>query len=138
MTTHTTNYQQTFIEVADDCPVTNALIPPFKQGQKTVANLHYELIANHPYKYTSDDVLFLTYAHRFSLHESEYEQSRKDFFAKAQACLRSSPLAKRYGWGFHFDHKGRVAVYGMESAEYRQLKNFPGLKNVKAMRTKRG
>ncbi len=25
---------------------------------------------------------------------------------KGQACLRSSALAKRYGWGFHFDEQG--------------------------------
>src|SRR3954468_18062482 len=48
---HTTNYFDTFIEVADDCPVGAAEVPPDKTSGKTVAQLHYELIAAHPYEF---------------------------------------------------------------------------------------
>ena len=54
---HTTNYYNTFIQVADDCPVDNAEIPPVKKPQ-SVAQIEYEMLVTNPYKYTSDDVLF--------------------------------------------------------------------------------
>jgi hypothetical protein len=56
--TMSTNYYDTFIEVADDCPAGVAEIPAPKGGSQTAPGLQYELIANHPYKYTQDDVLF--------------------------------------------------------------------------------
>ncbi len=40
------------------------------------------------------------------------------FFARGQPCLRTSPLAKTYGWGIHSDAAGRVALVGMESERY--------------------
>ncbi|RLJ32344.1 hypothetical protein CLU97_1796 [Chryseobacterium sp. 7] len=43
MKPHTTNYTNTLIEVAEDCPVSQAQIPPEKK-QKTLANLQYEKI----------------------------------------------------------------------------------------------
>jgi len=58
----TTNYCDTFIEVAEDCLVTAAEIPPQKEGQKTAANIQYEMIRVSPYQYSSDDVLFQVYA----------------------------------------------------------------------------
>lgn len=61
MKQHTTNYINTFIEVAEDCPALIAEVPKQKGEQKTVALLQYELITKHPYKYTSDDVLFQVY-----------------------------------------------------------------------------
>lgn len=38
------------------------------------------------------------------------------FFANSQACLRSSLLPKRYGWGLLFEQEGRVALCPMESS----------------------
>lgn len=32
--------------------------------------------------------------------------------------MRSSELAKRYGWGAHGDDAGRIALVGVETAEY--------------------
>jgi Family of unknown function (DUF6157) len=42
------NYFSTFIEVADDCPVTTATIPAPKGGTKTMPLRQYEMIARHP------------------------------------------------------------------------------------------
>ena len=137
MKIHTTNYQNTFIEVADDCPVSRAEIPPLKPGKETVANLQFDLLAKNPYKFTSDDVLFQIYAIRNDLTEEEYATARETFFSRGQACLRSSPLGKRYGWGIHHNEEGKVALFGMETEEYQRLSSDKNLKKVKAMRSSR-
>ncbi|MES2628646.1 MAG: DUF6157 family protein [Bacteroidota bacterium] len=137
MKTHTTNYFDTFIEVAEDTKAASGTKPPEKGDSKTVAAMQYELLAKHPYKYTSDDVLFQVYADRNGLTSTEYPQAREQFFSKGQACLRASPLTKTYGFGVHSDEEGKIAIYGMESKEYERFVGDEGIKKVKAMKTKR-
>lgn len=137
MKLHTTNYKNTFIEIAEDCPAAIAEIPPSKEGKISVANIHFDLIAANPYKYTSDEVVFRYYAVKNDLPDSGWEQEWEKFFSKGQPCLRTSPLAKRYGWGIHCNQEGRVALYGAESEEYRNFLHQPDIKVVKAMRSKR-
>jgi Family of unknown function (DUF6157) len=134
---HTTNYLNTFIAVAEDCPVEKGELPPQKEDP-TVANLQFSMIYDHPYKYTSDDVIFSTYATRNQIPKNEWQEARELFFAKGQACLRSSPLTKRYGWGVHNDAKGRVAIFAQDSPEYKKFTKDISLKHVKAMRSKKG
>jgi hypothetical protein len=134
---HTTNYFNTFIEVALDCPVKHGEVPPDKGLQKTVAQIQFEILEGNPYKYTSDDVLFAVYAERKDITGQEMKAAKEEFFSKGQACLRSSPLAKRYGWGFHSNSEGTVALYGCETTEYRRLLRDKSLKVVKAMKTRR-
>ncbi|QEV99963.1 hypothetical protein F6J84_07515 [Microbacterium caowuchunii] len=132
-----TNYRGTFIQVAEDCPVEAAEPPPSTGKAPTVAALQYALVSEHPYEYTSDDVLFEVHATRQSIDAEERAEAREAFFAKDQACLRSSPLGKRYGWGIHHDAEGRVAVVPLGSDEYRALAADPSVTQVKAMRSKR-
>ena len=133
---HTTNYVDTFIELAEDSPVTAAQEPPVKEVP-TVAQLHYELIAQAPYALTSDDVVFETHARRAGIAAAERDAARQRFFAKGQPCLRSSPLGKRYGWGVHSDAEGRVALVPAGSDEYARLAADPDIRHTRAMRTKR-
>ncbi|HEY1055362.1 MAG TPA: DUF6157 family protein [Emticicia sp.] len=137
MKIHTTNYYDTFIEIAADSPVANGEVPPIKGDTKTVANMQFEMISKNPYKYTSDDVLFQVFADKNDLTAAEYEEARKQFFSKGQACLRASPLTKRYGWGLHHNHEGKVAIYASDSPEYEKLLNDKNLKVVKAMKSSR-
>ncbi|MBE9586762.1 hypothetical protein IM792_20095 [Mucilaginibacter sp. JRF] len=134
---HTTNYYDTFIQVADDCPVTLAEVPPVKGDSKTVANIQFDMMAQHPYEFTSDDVIFGAYAIKNNISNTEKLTEREKYFSKGQACLRSSTLAKRYGWGIHNNADGKVAVFGLGSDEYEQLAQNKQLKQVKAMRSKR-
>lgn len=129
----TTNYTDTFIQVADDCPVTEAEVPPEKTSSPSIAALQHALISAHPYELTSDDVLFEV--HR--LRQQADAGSREDFFAKDRACLRSSPLGKRYGWGVHHDAHGHVALVAVESHRYAELAADASLHQTKAMRSKR-
>lgn len=135
MKVHTTNYTDTFITVAEDCPVKRGEIPPVKGDAKTIANLQFELIIENPYKFTSNDVLFEVYAIRNDIKKGELKKAREQFFSKGQACLRSSPLSKRYGWGVHSNNEGKIALYGCETAEYKKLSKDGALKVVKAMRS---
>lgn len=133
----TTNYYATFISVAPDCPVTVAVEPPSSADKPTVAALQYELLAAHPYEYTSDDVLFAVYARRANLAPERLDEERALFFAKDQACFRASPLSKRYGWGTHHDEQGRVALIPVESDETQRLLANPNLVQKVALRSSR-
>lgn len=137
METHTTNYKDSFIAVADDCPAAAGEIPPMRGNKKSVANIQFELVSNNPYRYTSDDVLFQVYTERNELTEGELAQGRKLFFSKGQPCLRASPLTKRYGWGVHSDSNGKIAIYGRETEEYAQFVSGGDVKIVKAMKSSR-
>jgi hypothetical protein len=131
------NYYDMFIEVAEDCHVHTAEAPEVKGASKTIAAIQYEMIARNPYRYTQEDVLFEVFASRNDIPEEERPAAREKFFSKAQPCLRSSPLGKRYGWGVHNDAQSRVAVYAVESDEYKKLASDKNLKHLKAMRSKR-
>lgn len=120
MAEHTTNYTSTFIGVAPDSPAPGPTVPPERETP-TVARRTYELLADAPYRFTSDDIVFTVWADRNGIPEDERPAAREEFFAKGQPCLRSSDLAQKYGWGFHCDADGRVALYGKGSREYDSL-----------------
>ncbi len=135
MKVHTTNYTNTFVQIADDCPIGEGEIPPVKADGKTVANMQFEMIQKHPYNYTSDEVLFSIFAERNDISKSEMNDARALFFSKGQACLRASPLTKRYGWGVHHNAEGKIALYGSETKEYKKLCADKNIKIVKAMKS---
>ena len=137
MKVHTTNYFDTFIEVSDDTKVNSGTPPPSKD-KKTVAEMQYELISKNPYKYTSDDILFQVFADKNNLTKTEYKQAREQFFSKGQPCFRTSPLAKTYGFGIHSDSNGKIAIYGIETSEYRNFSTDTNVKKLKAMKSTAG
>ncbi|MEU8301338.1 DUF6157 family protein [Micromonospora sp. NPDC048909] len=117
---HSTNYVDTFIQVADDSTASSAAVPP-ERTTPGIAGLMFRMIAEAPYRYTSDDVIFTVWADRRGIPEAERPAARDEFFAKGQPCLRASDLGKRYGWGIHADSAGRVALVPLGSTEYAQL-----------------
>ncbi len=137
MKTHSTNYKNTFIEIAEDCPANAGEMPPLKGDKKSVANLQFDMLYHHPYKYTSDDVLFSVFALWMGFQKNEWDEQRENYFSKGQPCFRASPLTKRYGFGIHSDKNGKIALYGMETEEYAKFVNNKSLKKVKAMRSKK-
>ena len=134
---HSTNYFKTFIEIAEDCPAEAGEVPPMRGTKKSVANLQFEMVYDHPYEYTSDEVLFGVYAQRKGYTKNEMEEQRKLFFSKGQPCFRASPLTKRYGWGVHSDDQGKVAIYPVDSEEYQKFVQDEEVNKVKAMRSSR-
>ncbi len=137
MKLHTTNYKNTFIEVAEDCLSKVGEIPPNKTDMKSIATLQFELLNQSPYKFSSDDVIFKVHARRKEITEKESDTARKQFFSKGQACFRASPLTKRYGWGIHNNEEGKIALYGSETLEYQKFVADDTVKKKKAMRSKR-
>jgi len=127
MKQHTTNYYDTFIETAEDCPALTAGIPPLKEP-KSAARIEYEMLINSPYRYTSDDVLYESNGNRRGI-------SREDFFSKGQPCFHSSALTKRYGWGIHCDKDGKIAIYAVESDEYSKFAGDNAVEHLRAMRS---
>ena len=99
--------------------------------------MQYEMVKNNPYKFTSDDVIFSTYTIKNDISKKEFEKEKEKFFSVGQACLRSSQLPKRYAWGVQSNSEGKIAIYAMESDEYKKLAKNRNLTHVQAMRSKR-
>lgn len=134
---HSTNYSNTFIEIAEDCKTNQAEIPPIKGDKKTVANLQFDMLYENPYKYTSDEVLFGLFSIRKEFSKDEIDEQREHYFSKGQPCFRASPLTKSYGWGIHNNEEGKIALFGAETKEYKEFVADASIKKVKAMRSKR-
>lgn len=135
MKTHTTNYFDTFIEIAEDTKASCGEKPKSKGDSRTVAEMQHEMISRNPYRFTSDEVLFEIFAKRNDVSETEKENARNAYFSKGQACFRASPLTKTYGFGVHFDAEGKMAIYPMESEQYEKFINDNAIKKLKAMRS---
>ena len=97
--------------------------------------MQYEMLSENPYQLSSDDILFLLFANKNNLPEAEYKQAREQFFSKGQPCFRTSPLTKTYGFGIHYDSTGKMAIFGMETAEYHGFIADNKIKKIKAMKS---
>lgn len=99
--------------------------------------MQYDILAKHPYQFTSDDVLFQVYADRNDLTKADYQKERELFFSKGQPCFRASPLTKTCGFGVHANEEGKIALYSVDSKEYKTFLEDASVKKVKAMRSSR-
>jgi len=130
-----------FIEIAPDSPTDKAIVPQPRSGKPTIATIEYELLSSKPYAYTLAELKFATHAKHKQIPAAELkthgQRLREEFFAKPYACMRASPLTKQYGWGAHYDEKGGIAIYPVESKEYKKYVNDTSLKKYVAMRCKR-
>ena len=136
------NYYDTFIRVAPDCPVSEAVVPTGRREEKSIPQIEYELLAENPYTFTQEELLFAVHVRRQGVGEGDLKARRaalwEEFFGKPRACLRASMLPKKYGWGLHFDAEGRIALVPVESEEYRAFVAGKGVATVlAAMRNKR-
>lgn len=132
---HTTNYVNTLITLSADTKAVAATAPP--TGTGSVAELQFVMMHGHDYELTSDDVIFQVFAERKGIADEDRNASRDQFFSKGQPCLRTSPLAKSYGWGIHADAEGRVALVPMGSSRYDALMNDDAIVKHAAMKTSR-
>lgn len=134
---HTTNYTNTFIEVAEDSKAEISKVPRPGKSDPTLAELQYNMLIGSPYTYTSDEVLFACHVQKKDILPSETSKEKEIFFSKGQPCFRCSPLTKSHGYGIHFDEHGKMALYGIESEAYEQWIANPKVQKVKAMRSSR-
>ncbi len=115
------DYTDTFIAVAPDTAATCGVVPVPRAQGPTVASASYGLVAPHPYRYRSSEVIFTVWADRQGIPTEERDVAWVDYFAKPRACLRASDLGKRFGWAVHADEAGRIALHGLGTAEYGSL-----------------
>lgn len=132
-----TNYTDTFIQVAEDCPAVAAEAPPRSPDRPSIAAVQHALLSERPYGYTSDELLFEVHVVRNGIGAEGRDAEWRAFSAKSHACLRASPLAKRYGWGFHHDSASHVALVPLGSEQYERLAGDAALAQRRAMRSKR-
>lgn len=137
------SYVDTFITVSPDCPVTGAVIPSDKKDGKSKPGIEYELLSENPYAYTAEDLIYEVHLRHKGISENEWSsrgtQIRDELFQKPHPCMRASMLPKKYGWGVHYNSEGKIAIYGVDSAEYRKFIEHSGdqVKLLAAMRNKR-
>lgn len=135
------NYYETFIQVAADCPVREAVVPIPQGESKTVAVHEYECLSAKPYFYTQEELFFTVHVRRLGIPAKDLKSRRAklwaEFFAKPHACLRASALPKKYGWGVHFDHAGKIALVPMQGKDYQRFARDRKLKQLMAMRSQR-
>lgn len=138
------HYYRTLILVADDCKAAAGTEPPVRGANTTVAAVQYDMLADHPHEFDSEEVIFESWYRRqpnaAELSLDEKASMREQFFSKPQACLRASPLAKTYGWGLLFNDEGKVALVARDSDRYQELTRSgdSDVRLVKAMRSRRG
>jgi hypothetical protein len=101
------NYYNTLIEVADDCPVSEAQAPQARGGKKTKPALEYELLAGHPYTYREEDIAFEVYAILHDIPKAAWPKQRERFLSKGHPRLRVSALPKRRAGAFTTTPKAR-------------------------------
>lgn len=130
-----TNYYNTLITLAPDSLAQESSIPDLSKS--SVAAQQFQWIHDHPYELTSDEVIFLRVAEKEGLSEDEIPAAQAEYFQKGRACLRTSPLAKKHGWGIHSDAEGKVALVAVESQEYAEMLEDDSIKKISAMRSSR-
>jgi hypothetical protein len=132
----------TFVLIAPDCPASSGIVPMPRGAVPTVPFLQYQILSARPYSLTQEDLMLEVYVRREGLTPEEAEARAAEIhallFGKPYPCMRASALPKRYGWGVHHDVAGRIALFGVESPEYRRFAGGAGgVEVVTAMRSKR-
>lgn len=116
------DYVSTFICVAPDSTAVGGTVPASRGTEPTVASAMYDMIAAAPpYTYRSSDVIFTVWADRNDVPSETRPEVWPTFFSGPHACLRSSELGKKFGWGIHANADGRLAVYAVGTPEYAAL-----------------
>ncbi|BCU76201.1 DUF6157 family protein [Luteolibacter sp. LG18] len=131
------SYTNTFVRIAADCPESHAIEPPARGKTVPVHTIQLGLLRDAPYHYTHEALVVESELRRDPEEKETRAEIVKRVRSKPIPCLRCSSLAKRYGWGFHFDAEGKIAVVPAGSPEYLALEKRQDLQQVPAMRNKK-
>lgn len=127
-------YINTFVAVALDCPAGVGVVPG---RPMSIAGLEYALLTANPYRLTGEDLILAVHAQHKGIADADIEAFKAALFSRLHPCLRASMLPKQFGWGAHYDAKGRIALYGVETDDYRRLTSQADIKVIPAMRNRR-
>ncbi len=135
------SYKNTFIKVSEDCPVSISEIPKEKVGKKPAHLIQYELLTNKPYTFDHESLIFEVYLQHKNIPKEITAQEKQEMwqqmFSKGHPCMRASALVKRYGFGAHYNDEGKIAIYPVESAAYKELLENASVKKLPGMKSKR-
>jgi hypothetical protein len=127
-------YLNTFIVVAPDCPADVGVVP---DRPRSIAGLEFMLLTANPYRLTGEELILAVHARHKGVGDADIEPFKLALFSRPHPCLRASMLPKRYGWGAHYDANGHIALYGVETDDYRHLTSRPDTRVIPAMRNRR-
>jgi hypothetical protein len=127
-------YLNTFVAIAPDCLTDVGVVP---DRPDSIAGLEYMLLAANPYRLTGEDLILAVHARHKGIADADIAVFTAALFSRPHPCLRASMLPKRYGWGAHYDAGGRIALYGVETDDYRRLTSQSDIRVVPAMRNRR-
>lgn len=133
----------TFITVAEDCQAEYGIPPQSTRLLPPAHVIQYELLSLQPYAFNHEELLFEVHVRHKQIPVEDRVQRRaeiwQELFSRKHPCLRASMLPKKYGWGVHYNHDGKIAIFGKESPEYDQFVSGRGeaVKLLPAMRSKR-
>lgn len=133
-------YVNTFIAVAPDCPVPGPVEPPAVAARPSVARVQYDVLRASPGMLTEEEVLAWSgpdLRGQADVTDEELARVVEGIDSRPHACLRTSPLPKRYGWGLHYDSEGRITLHGVGTDEYAAMSQDPALVQLVAMRSRR-
>lgn len=102
--------QERLVEIAEDCPVEQAVEPPNKE-KKTIPRIEYETLIENPYAFTE----------REFFHEVNAVRRNKAGLKLESYLIQRSLLPRSYGWGIHINGQGKLALVAMESSRYKEL-----------------
>jgi Family of unknown function (DUF6157) len=134
------SYFNTFIQISADSPIDFGEIPVSKNDKKTAHQLQYELLTQRPYHYDHESLIWEIFVLQKDLYNTGEDEKliiKTNLFSKGHPCLRASSLLKRYGFGAHYNHEGKIALYAADSPEYERYSNDLSLKQLYGMRSAR-
>jgi Family of unknown function (DUF6157) len=71
----------------------------------------YEVLSQHPYEYTEDELQHEVHGVRRGLQN--FDPEKRD--------LKRNDLPKNWGWGIHYNEDRKIALVGCETEEYERL-----------------
>ena len=136
-------YQDTFIQIAPDSEAESGQVPTSNRAKTPAHIIQFELLSERPYTYTHRELVFAVYCRQKEIPAdvvaANKEELWNELFQKEHPCLRASSLTKKFGWGAHYNTDGKIALYGVETDEYKRFAEMeaPDMKQLLAMRSKR-
>ncbi len=86
-------------KVIVDCKVKFGEVPAQKTEKKTVATMQFEMLRDHPYEFTSDDILFRVHAIKNNIDEKNIKKQRELLFCQRTALLSGFPVDEKIWLG---------------------------------------
>jgi len=117
----------TLITVSENS-VKKATRPVSNSKRETVNEILYRVLKEYPYKFRQHELFYEVHVNQRKMDPSELRIERY--------LLQRSDLCKKYGWGFHGNELGKIALIEVDSDKYKELLNDQDINKKKAFNVK--